>query len=157
MPDDTAPETQAWVVEQNKVTAAFLGRIPTLPAIKERLTKLWNYERYGFPSRHGGRYFFSKNNGLQNQSVLYWQPSLDAKPTMLLDPNTLSPDGTVALTDYYDNFYSRPRLTVNENGDVVVLGGTRRPKPTELPIVKPPNQLPPLTKPVMPTVTNTNK
>ena len=69
----------------------------------------------------------------------------------------VNPDGTVALTDYYDNFYSRPRLTVNENGDVVVLGGTRRPKPTELPIVKPPNQLPPLTKPVMPTVTNTNK
>ena len=62
-------------------------------------------------------------------------------------------DGTVALTDYYDNFYSRPRLTVNENGDVVVLGGTRRPKPTELPIVKPPNELPPLTKPVMPTAT----
>ncbi len=69
----------------------------------------------------------------------------------------VNPDGTVALTDYYDNFYSRPRLTVNENGDVVVLGGTRRPKPTELPIVKPPNQLPPLTKPVMPTVTDTNK
>ena len=66
----------------------------------------------------------------------------------------VNPDGTVALTDYYDNFYSRPRLTVNENGDVVVLGGTRRPKPTELPIVKPPNQLPPLTKPVMPQGTN---
>ena len=62
----------------------------------------------------------------------------------------VNPDGTVALTDYYDNFYSRPRLTVNENGDVVVLGGTRRPKPTEMPIVKPPNELPPLTKPVMP-------
>jgi len=69
----------------------------------------------------------------------------------------VNPDGTVAVTDYYDNFYSRPRLTVNENGDVVVLGGTRRPKPTELPIVKPPNQLPPLTKPVMPAITNTNK
>jgi len=66
----------------------------------------------------------------------------------------VNPDGTVAVTDYYDNFYSRPRLTVNENGDVVVLGGTRRPKPTELPIVKPPNQLPPLTKPVMPQGTN---
>ena len=66
----------------------------------------------------------------------------------------VNPDGTVAVQDYYDNFYSRPRLTVNENGDVVVLGGTRRPKPTELPIVKPPNQLPPLTKPVMPQGTN---
>ena len=110
--DDNAPETQAWVVEQNKVTAAFLGRIPTLPAIKERLTKLWNYERYGFPSRHGGRYFFSKNNGLQNQSVLYWQPSLDAKPTMLLDPNTLSPDGTVALSG----------LSVSEDGQRLAYG-----------------------------------
>ena len=110
--DDNAPETQAWVVEQNKVTAAFLGRIPTLPAIKERLTKLWNYERYGFPSRHGGRYFFSKNNGLQNQSVLYWQPSLDAVPTMLLDPNTLSPDGTVALSG----------LSVSEDGQRLAYG-----------------------------------
>jgi len=69
----------------------------------------------------------------------------------------VNPDGTVAVQDYYDNFYSRPRLTVNENGDVVVLGGTRRPKPTEMPIVKPPNELPPLTKPVMPTVRDTNK
>ena len=110
--DDNAPETQAWVVEQNKVTAAFLGRIPTLPAIKERLTKLWNYERYGFPSRHGGRYFFSKNNGLQNQSVLYWQPSLEAAPTMLLDPNTLSPDGTVALSG----------LSVSEDGQRLAYG-----------------------------------
>ena len=66
----------------------------------------------------------------------------------------VNPDGTVAVQDYYDNFYSRPRLTVNADGDVVVLGGTRRPKPTELPIVKPPNQLPPLTKPVMPQGTN---
>jgi hypothetical protein len=61
-----------------------------------------------------------------------------------------NPDGTLAATDYYDNFYSRPRLTVNDDGDVVVLGGTRRPKPTELPVVKSPNELPPLTKPVMP-------
>ena len=110
--DDNAPETQAWVAEQNKVTAAFLGRIPALPAIRERLTKLWNYERYGFPSRHGGRYFFSKNNGLQNQSVLYWQPSLDAVPTMLLDPNTLSPDGTVALSG----------LSVSEDGQRLAYG-----------------------------------
>ncbi len=96
--DDNAPETKAWVAEENRVTGAFLGRIPALPAIQERLTKLWNYERYGMPSRRGERYFFSKNNGLQNQSVLYWQPSLDAVPTVLLDPNTLSPDGTVALS-----------------------------------------------------------
>ena len=88
----------------------------------------------------------------QSRLNVLWQAGAQSFNYAIVNPN-----GTVALTDYYDNFYSRPRLTVNENGDVVVLGGTRRPKPTELPIVKPPNQLPPLTKPVMPTVTNTNK
>jgi hypothetical protein len=69
----------------------------------------------------------------------------------------VNPDGSVASLDYYDNFFSRPRLTVNDDGDVVVLGGTRRPKPMEMPIVKRPNELPALTKPVMPAITNTNK
>ena len=66
----------------------------------------------------------------------------------------VNPDGTVAATDYYDNYFSRPRLTVTDDGDVVVKGGTRRPKPTELPIVKQPNELPALKKPVMPPGTN---
>ena len=78
-----------------------------------------------------------------------WQAGASSFSYSIVNPN-----GTVASQDYYDNFYSRPRLTVNQNGDVVVLGGTRRPKPTELPIVKPPNELPPLTKPVMPQGTN---
>ena len=69
----------------------------------------------------------------------------------------VNPDGTVASTDYYDNYFSRPRLTITPDGEVAVMGGTRRPKPMELPIVKAPNELPPLTKPVMPTVTDTNK
>ena len=68
--DDHAADTKAWVEEQNKVTFGYLEQIPARTNIKARLTKLWNYERYGTPSKHGGRYIFSKNDGLQNQSVL---------------------------------------------------------------------------------------
>jgi prolyl oligopeptidase len=96
--DDNSPETKAWVEAQNKITFGYLGQIPQRKAIQERLTKLWNYERYDAPFKEGGRYFFFKNDGLQNQSVFYTMPSLDAPPTVLLDPNTLSPDGTVALS-----------------------------------------------------------
>ena len=98
--DDNSAETKAWVEAQNKVTFDYLGRIPERQAIKERLTKLWNYERYGVPFKQGGRYFYAKNDGLQNQSVLYTMASLDASPELLLDPNKLSPDGTVALGGY---------------------------------------------------------
>ncbi|HEX8912048.1 MAG TPA: prolyl oligopeptidase family serine peptidase [Humisphaera sp.] len=95
--DDNAPETKAWVEAQNKVTHAYLDGIPQRAAIKDRLTKLWNYERFGVPGRHGGRYFLTRNDGLQNQSVLYTLDSLKGEPKLLLDPNTLSSDGTVAL------------------------------------------------------------
>ena len=95
--DDNAADTKAWVAEENKVTFGFLEQIPERKSIKERMTKLWNFERYSAPHKEGGRYFFSKNNGLQNQSVLYWQPSLDAEPKLLLDPNKLAADGTAAL------------------------------------------------------------
>src|SRR5205823_13376586 len=95
--DDNAPETKAWVQAENKVTFGYLERIPDRLAIKERLTKLWNYERYGAPFKQGGRYFYSKNDGLQNQNVLYTMAALDAEPALLLDPNKLSADGTVAL------------------------------------------------------------
>jgi prolyl oligopeptidase len=98
--DDHSLETRAWVEAQNKVTFGYLRNIPEFDAIKRRLTRLWNYERFGVPFKQGGRYFYSKNDGLQNQSVLYTQTSLDAAPTVLLDPNTLSPDGTVALSGY---------------------------------------------------------
>lgn len=98
--DDNSPETKAWVEAQNKVTFGHLERIPERAAIKHRLTKLWNYERYGVPFKQGGRYFISKNDGLQNQSVLYTMTSLEAAPTVLLDPNQLSTDGTVALSGY---------------------------------------------------------
>ena len=95
-----APDTRAWVDSENCVTFAYLGRIPERARIRERLTKLWNYERYGVPARQGGLYVFSKNDGLQNQSVTYWQPTLAAEPRVLLDPNSLSSDGTVALTSW---------------------------------------------------------
>jgi prolyl oligopeptidase len=96
--DVDAADTKAWVGAQNRVTFAFLERIPERASLRERLTKLWNYERYGAPFRKGGRYFFFKNDGLQNQSVLYQQKELWTSPTVLLDPNTLSPDGTVSLS-----------------------------------------------------------
>ncbi len=95
--DANIDETKAWVVEQNKVTQSWLAQIPEREAIKARLTKLWNYERYGVPSKKGGRYFYSRNDGLQNQSVLYTAKTLSETPRVLLDPNTLAADGTVAL------------------------------------------------------------
>jgi len=97
--DDQSAETRTWVEAQNKVTFGFLEKIPGRAAIKERLTKLWNYERFGVPQHEGGRYFFTYNSGLQNQRVLLVADSLDAEPRVLLDPNTLSADGTVAMTD----------------------------------------------------------
>jgi prolyl oligopeptidase len=90
-------ETKAWVEGENKMTFAYLEKIPSRAAIKERLTMLWNYERYGVPDKEGGRYFFTRNDGLQNQAVLYTVASLEGAPRVLLDPNTLSKDGTVAL------------------------------------------------------------
>ncbi|MBI3450520.1 MAG: S9 family peptidase [Acidobacteria bacterium] len=95
--DLDSAQTKAWVEAENKVTFAFLDQIPERPQIKQRLTKLWNYERYGIDFKQGGRYFHTKNDGLQNQSVWYWQPSLTVEPKILLDPNKLSADGTVAL------------------------------------------------------------
>jgi prolyl oligopeptidase len=96
--DVDAPDTRAWVEAQNRVTFAWLEAIPQRDAIRRRLTALWDYPRYGVPVKKGGRYFYSKNDGLQNQAVLYWQAALTAEPREVLDPNRLSPDGTVALS-----------------------------------------------------------
>jgi len=96
--DPDSPESRAWIEAQNRLTAAYLAEIPARSTIRERLTKLWNYPKYGTPFRKGRRYFFFKNDGLQNQSVLYKQASLTADPETLLDPNLLSEDGTVALS-----------------------------------------------------------
>lgn len=96
--DANSAETKQWVDAENKVTQAYLGQIPAREAIKARLTKLWNYERYSVPYKEGGRYFYSRNDGLQNQSVLYTMTRLSDTPRVLLDPNTLAADGTVALS-----------------------------------------------------------
>src|SRR5882762_7166936 len=96
--DDNSAETKAWVEAQNKVTFGYLEQIPQRQGINENLKRLWNYERYSVPFKEGGRYFFSKNDGLQNQSVLYTVDSLDAPPRVLLDPNKLAADGTAALS-----------------------------------------------------------
>jgi prolyl oligopeptidase len=98
--DDTSEKTADWVTEQNKVTQAYLMQIPFRDRLKQRLTALMDYERIGAPIKKNGKYYFFKNDGLQNQSVLYVKASLDGTPAIVLDPNRLSDDGTVALTDY---------------------------------------------------------
>ncbi len=92
-----SPETMDWVEAQNQLTANFVN-IPAREKVKTRLTKLWNYPKYGLPKKRGDRYFFTKNEGLQNQSVLYMQKGLEASPSVVIDPNQLSTDGTIALT-----------------------------------------------------------
>ena len=98
--DLNSDQTSTWVKAQSSLTDSYLDAIPGRKALENHLTKLWNVERIGVPSFEGGYYFFSKNNGLQNQSVLYSTKSLDLEPTVLLDPNKLSKDGTVALNSY---------------------------------------------------------
>jgi len=110
--DDNSPETKAWVEAENKVTFDFLDQIPQRDAIRQRLTKLWNYERFSAPVKQGNRYFFYKNDGLQNQSVLYTLTALASPPTLLLDPNKLSTDGTIALAD----------TSVSEDGNLMAYG-----------------------------------
>ena len=98
--DDQSEETKAWVTTQNKFTQDYLSTLPQRDAINKRLKNLWNYERIALPSEFGGRWFFSHNSGLQNQSVLMVSDSLDAEPRVLLDPNTLSEDGTSSLANW---------------------------------------------------------
>jgi prolyl oligopeptidase len=98
--NDTSQETEAWVVAQNEVTFGYLTKIPFRDSIKQRITNLWNYPKYGVPFKKADYYFFTKNDGLQNQSVLYVQTGMKGEPRILLDPNTLSPDGTIALANY---------------------------------------------------------
>lgn len=92
-----SPEVADWVKRQNQLTFGYLKQIEEREYIERRLTELWNYPKYGLPSKRGGRYYFVKNNGLQNQSVLYQQDSLADEATVLIDPNQWSEDGTVAL------------------------------------------------------------
>lgn len=110
--DPDSDATRAWVEAQNQVTFDYLAGIPTRNAIRERLTHLWNYAKYSAPFKQGSRYFYFKNDGLQNQSVLYTLTHLDGDPVVLLDPNTLSDDGTVALSG----------MAISEDGKYLAYG-----------------------------------
>ena len=118
MENDTSAEVASWVREENALTRSYLDAIPFRAALKERLTDLYNYEKAGAPMKRNGKYYFFRNDGLQNQSVLYRADSLsDRKGTVLLDPNTFSDEGTVALTGIYfskDGKYMA--YTISRNG-----------------------------------------
>jgi prolyl oligopeptidase len=107
-----AADTKAWVEAQNKVTFGYLEQIPQRQQFQKRLTELWNYEKFGMPFKRGDRYFYYKNDGLQNQSVLYTLKTLDDEPKVLLDPNQLSEDGTIALSG----------VEVSDNGEYLAYG-----------------------------------
>ena len=114
--DDMSAETESWVKSQNVVTQNFLSHIPYRDKIKERMTKLWNYEKYSSPKRHGEYEYFYKNDGLQNQYVLYRQKKgMDAE--IFLDPNTFSDDGTTSLSDVsFTKDGSKVAYSISEGG-----------------------------------------
>ena len=97
MEDLDSPQVKQWVDAENKITFGYLEQIPQREQIKRRMTELFDFEKYTVPEKHGSRYFYQHNTGLQNQNVLYWLDSLNGTPKVLLDPNTLSKDGTVAV------------------------------------------------------------
>ena len=97
--DDNSEETAEWVKAQNEVTFGYLKKLPYREKLNQRLTELLDYPKYGTPFKEAGKYFFFKNDGLQNQSVLYMTDRLEDEPQVLLDPNTLSEDGTIALSN----------------------------------------------------------
>jgi prolyl oligopeptidase len=98
MEDVDSAELKVWIDAENELTQRYLAQIPVRETIGQRLLELINFERYTAPARRGTRYFYSHNSGLQNQNVLYWQEGLDGEPKVLLDPNTFSEDGTVAIS-----------------------------------------------------------
>jgi len=98
--DDDSDETKDWVRRQNEVTFDYLNQIPYRDAVEKRLTEIWNYEKFSTPFKENDKYYFFKNDGLQNHSVLYVQDDLEAEPKVLLDPNTFSEDGTTSLAGY---------------------------------------------------------
>ncbi len=99
MENDTSKATAEWVIAENKITEDYLSKIPFRNKIRERHTKIWNFPKYGVPFHEGQWYFFFKNDGLQNQSVLYVRKGIAGEIRVLLDPNKLSEDGTVALSE----------------------------------------------------------
>lgn len=114
---DTAEEVKVWVEAQNKVTFDYLSKIPYRDKLKNRLSEVFNYERFSAPSRAGEYYFFSKNDGLQNQSVIYYQKGLDGTPKVFLDPNTLTKDGTAAVSMLgFSNDKKYVAYAINQSG-----------------------------------------
>ena len=110
--DIDSEQTKHWIKAQNKVAFDYLERIPARDEIRKRMTELWNYEKYSIPFKRVGRYFFTRNDGMQNQSVLYWMEFLEAEPKVLLDPNKFSEDGTISLTG----------ISVSEDGKLLAYG-----------------------------------
>jgi prolyl oligopeptidase len=96
--DDNSDETAAWVKAENEVTFGYLEQIPFRAKVKERLEQIWDYPKFSAPFREGEYYYFFKNDGMQNQYVLYQQKGLDGEPVLFLDPNTFSEDGTISLS-----------------------------------------------------------
>jgi len=95
--DDNSKETQQWVKAENEITDAYLSTIPFYNKVKKRLEEMWNYAKYSSPFKEGDWYYFYKNDGLQNQSVLYRQKGLDGTLEVFIDPNKMSKDGTAAI------------------------------------------------------------
>lgn len=115
--NDTSAATTAWVQAENKVTNAYLSKIPFRKALLKRLTDVANYEKIGTPFKKHGKYYFFKNDGLQNQSMMYVQDALNSEPRVFLDPNKLSNDGTVALTGVsFSNNGKYMAYTVSRSG-----------------------------------------
>lgn len=98
--DDQSAETKEWVQKQNLVTFGYLEQISYRDKLKKRLEQVYNFEKYSAPFKKAGKYYFFKNNGLQNQSVLYVQSALNEEAHLVLDPNTFSPDGTTSMQEY---------------------------------------------------------
>src|SRR5688572_1991750 len=95
-----SPETKAWITAQNAVTDPYLNALPHRKALNERLTKLWDYPRVGLPSLEGGQMFYAKNSGLQKQAPIFRRDGIDKPPTLVIDPNVISEEGTLALAEY---------------------------------------------------------
>lgn len=115
--DNNSSETAGWVEDQNKVTQDYLSQIPFRDKIKKRLIDLWNYEKFSAPSKIGNHYIFSKNDGLQEQSVIYIQKGLNGKPEILLDPNKLSNDGSISLGGtFFSNDYKYMSYGISKGG-----------------------------------------
>ena len=110
--DTDSPETAAWVAAENQLTGGYLAKLPDKDDFKQELTRMWNFERYSLPSWEGHRYIYRKNTGLQNQSVIYTIRNLNENPTVVLDPNQLSPDGTVAVSS----------IDVSDDGKLLAYG-----------------------------------